>query len=122
MKQKKDIIKKYKRWGKLKNFYNIEKVPPGIASKLMTGHPNINPDETQNDSPTMRDMVKIAKQYKGTLGGYVVPVESGRDDARITFDEFTIKAPLRTVIRLQNDLYPNECDEVKKGYWRFWWD
>ena len=122
MKQKKDIIKKYKTWGKLNNYYSISKVPPGVASKLMTGFPNIDPNDTQNNSPMMKDMVKIAKKYKGTLGGYVIPVESGRDDARISFDEFTVKASMRVVMQLRSDVRPDECDEVKKGYWRFWWD
>ena len=120
--QKKDIIKKYKKWGKLRNFYNIDNVPVGVATKLMTGWPNVDPTSAQNLSPTMKEMVRIAKQYNGKLHGYVVPVESGRDDARISFEGFYIKADPRTAKKISNDTRPDEFDEIKTNYWRFWWD
>jgi len=90
----------------------------------MTGYPNVDPNDRQNNSPTMKEMVRIAKQYNGKLHGYVVPVESGRDDARISFEGFYIKAGPRTAIEVSNRTSPDEFDEVevKTNYWRFWWD
>lgn len=88
----------------------------------MTGWPNVDPKGTQNFSPTMKEMVRIAKKYNGKLHGYVVPVESGRDDARITFEGFYIKADPRTALEVSNSTRPDEFDEIKKNIWRFWWD
>ena len=88
----------------------------------MTEWPNVDPYSTHNLSPMMTEMVRIAKQYNGKLHGYVVPVESGRDDARITFEGFYIKADPRTAIKISNETRPDEFAEIKTNYWRFWWD
>jgi len=65
---------------------------------------------------------EIAKKYNGKLHGYVVPVESGREDARISFEGFYIKTDPRTAIEVSNSTRPDEFDEIKTNYWRFWWD
>ena len=106
------------------NFYNAEKVPPQVAEKLMTGYPNVNPEERHNDSPKMKDMVMLAKKYRGSLEGYVVPVESGRPDARITFDGIVLPVSMSTARKLADTFAlskPDEIDKVEGGI-RIWWD
>ena len=95
-------------------------MPPGLAGKLMTGYPNIDPEDTQNVSPTMKEMVQIAKNHKGKLEGYVIPVKSGRKDARISFVGFTIAASDKVASRLISSLSPDGVSKVK-GKWRFLW-
>ncbi len=82
----------------------------------------------------------MASRHNGTLEGYVIPVSTGRDDARISIDGFTIKASRKEAMKLRDELRkrkhkeewegetirwteePDELDEVRPGYWRFWWD
>lgn len=121
MEQKIDAIKKYKIYGRLDGFFNIKNVPPGIAEKLMTGWPNVDPEDTQNVSPTMKKMVQIAKKYKGKLEGHVISVKSHKPDARISFEGFTITIPDKAALQLMKSLKPDEFSKIK-GKWRFWWD
>ena len=129
--------------------YAFGGVSPETAEALMTGWPNISPDDTQNDSPPASEMVALAKKHNGTLCGYVIPAVSGRDDARIMLDGFTVKASNREAQRIYKEFEsrvdtgivhwkdsagvprserwyssetPDEFEEVKPGIWRFWWD
>jgi len=121
-------------------YYAFKELPSEKAEHLMTGWPNINANDKQNDSPAPIEMVAIAKTHNGTLCGYVIPVVSGRDDARITLDGLTIHASkaeaqkiykrfekreqtgmIRGVRWYENEA-PSEFEEVKPGVWRFWWD
>jgi len=129
--------------------YVFDDLPPEKAEALMIGWPNINAKDTQNNSPEAREMVAIAKTHNGVLTGYVIPVASERDDARITLDGFTIKASKAEAwkiykrfearkesgvhswrdekgglhsIRSHSDESPSDFVEVKPGVWRFWWD
>jgi len=122
------------------SYYRFEKLPLSEARKMMTGDPNINPEDGQNSSPTAREMMEIAAKHNGTMEGYVIPVSTKRDDARISFDGFTIKASKEDAMKLQRELKarkhtekwegeeitwnegPDEFNEVRPGYWRFWWD
>jgi hypothetical protein len=102
--------------------YIFEDLPAKEAKRLLTGWPNVDPKDRQNYSPTMEKMVEIADRYDGTLEGYVITVESGRDDARITFDGFTITADESKARALAKELKPDEFVKVGRKKWRFWWD
>lgn len=121
-------------------YYRFENLPAGEGRRMMTGGPNISPEDYQNRSPSAKEMLSIASKYNGTLEGYVIPVATGRDDARISVDAFTIKASKEEALKLRKELKsrkhteewegekmtwteePDEFDEVRPGYWRFWWD
>lgn len=126
-----ELMKKYIPEWQMKNirenpnriygFWYVENVPPSVAEKLFKGKPRLDPMGTQNYSPTMRRMVSLAEQYNGTLSGYVIPLESGRSDARITFDGFVLKGSDEQMKNLKRTLRPDEFDKINGGY-RFWWD
>jgi len=105
-----------------KEYYRVENVPPKLARTLMTGNPNIDPKETQNESPTMAKMIDYAEKFKGTLEGYVIPPESGRPDARITFDGIILSKMPKDRRTLNILLGADEKMKWGKGKRRFWWD
>jgi hypothetical protein len=118
-----DLEKKDPDWRKsLKNFYRVDNVPPKVAKTLLTGQPNVNPEDRQNNSPRMKEMIELAEKNKGLLEGYVVAEESGRPDARISFDGMTIEANERKAKQLKRLLQPDEFDNKGKNKWRMWWD
>ena len=122
------------------SYYRFNNLPVTDAKKTMTGEPNIDPEDGQNSSPTAKEMVQMAAKHRGTMEGYVIPVATKRDDARISFDGFTIRATKEEALKLRKELKskkhteewegekitwteaPDEFDEVRPGYWRFWWD
>ena len=113
------------------DYHRFEKVPPSLAETLLTGYPLVDPKETQNDGPTMRQMIGFAQANFGTLEGYII--EAGkRSDARITFDGMTLDVVPAQARQLQRTFgeMAREADEFDpasrftpgaKGY-RFWWD
>jgi len=103
-----------------KDFLYFNKLPISKAKQLMTGTPNVNINDTQNESPPMWKMVEIAESYDGTLEGYAT--EPTRDDARITFEGFTIKVNPRLAKEIADRYKPDEFDRVSKNKYRFWWD
>ena len=122
------------------SYYRFNNLPVTDAKRAMTGEPNINPEDGQNSSPTAKEMVQMAAKHQGTMEGYVIPVATKRDDARISIDGFTIRASKEEAVKLRKELKsrkhaeewegekitwtedPDEFDEVRPGYWRFWWD
>lgn len=118
--QKLELLKSYGEYNK--DDFFLSHVPPETAEQLLIGWPNVEPKERQNSSPTMKTMVELAKQYNGTLGGYCIPVESGRSDARISFDTLFLKISREDATKLRRSLKPNEFDLKKDGTYRFWWD
>jgi len=100
----------------------FEGLNPQIGKELLTGWPNVDPEDVQNDSPTMHEMVDTALKYKGSLKGYVITVESEREDARIRFDGFTIKIPKKDALELKEKLKPNDFQELDQDTFWFWWD
>jgi hypothetical protein len=122
------------------SYYRFEKLPVSEARKMVTGDPNVDPEDNQNSSPSSREIIELAARHNGTIEGYVIPVATQRDDARISLDGFTIRASKNDAMKLQRELKqrkhtemwegeettwneaPNEFDEVRPGYWRFWWD
>ncbi len=119
-KQKLDLLKSYGEYRK--DGFRIRNVPVEVAEKLYGPWPNLNPEESFNNSPKMKKLVELAKQYNGTLEGDVFPVESGRSDARISFDAIYLKCSKEDAQRLRHNLKPNEFDLEKDGTYRFWWD
>jgi hypothetical protein len=109
----------------LKDFFHIAEVPVDVIEPFTEGEkPFLNPDDTQNSSPSVRELLALAKRFPGsTVGGYVIPTESGRDDARISLDTIYIKAPGTVATKLKRELKPDEYSYNKetKSY-RFWWD
>jgi hypothetical protein len=122
------------------SYYRFQKLPVSEARKMSTGEPNLELEDNQNSSPSTREMFDMAAKHNGTMEGYVIPMASGRDDARISVDGFTIRASKEDAQKLQRELKnkkhtekwegeeitwnegPDEFDEVSPGYWRFWWD
>lgn len=102
-------------------FFRVVGVPTEVAKTLYFASPPLTPNSRQNDSPKMSKMVKIAEKYNGVLEGYVIPIESKREDARVTFDGFIIKVDEKTALALKKLLKPDEFSPQEKGY-RFWWD
>ena len=120
--QKANLIKPELRSHGFRSHVSFEGLSAQTAKELLTGWPNANPEGRQNDSPTMREMVDIALKYAGTLEGYIITVESGRPDARINFDGFTIKLSKNEALELAKRLKPRNFDEFNEETFRFWWD
>jgi hypothetical protein len=103
-------------------FVTFEGLSPQIGKELLTGWPNVDPEDVQNASPTMQEMVDITLKHKGTLKGYIIPVETEREDARIRFDGFTIKIPKKGALELKKKLKPKDFQECGQDTFWFWWD
>jgi hypothetical protein len=102
------------------SYFSIGNVPAYAAERYI-GTKLLHSNDRQNESPTVRRMLDMVKRYDGNLFGYVIPVESGRPDARISFDGFIINVDEQTANRLKNTLHPDEFSREPSG-WRFWWD
>ena len=105
-----------------KQLFYVKGVPPSLAKSLLRGWPLVRATDRQNESPTMRTMIALAEAHGGTLGGYVIPIESGRSDSRIAFD--TLFIPTESHARALKAKYqPDEFMEWgnPRG-WRLWWD
>jgi hypothetical protein len=120
--QKADWIKPYLEEEYRSDFNNIALVPPEVALQLLDGWPNINPQGRQNRSPTMKKLIETCIKYQGNLSGYFIPVESGRDDARIQFDGIRLKLTSEDAKRLKRNLKPNSFRDLGEGVYSFWWD
>jgi hypothetical protein len=82
----------------------------------------MDPDETQNSSPSIAEFVALAKRFKGmTLFGYrVLPP---RGDERISVEGFNVpsKSVSRKALVELAKLNADEFDE-EDGEIRAWWD
>lgn len=106
-----------------KDYWAFQGVPAKVMKKLIAENPGVvKMDESQNYSPTEQEMLDIATKYNGTLEGYAIPPESGRADARVMIDGFTLPVSDATAKSLQKQYKPDEFDKTVKGEWRFWWD
>jgi|WetSurMetagenome_2_1015567.scaffolds.fasta_scaffold51167_6 hypothetical protein len=119
-KQKLELLKPYGEYDK--DYFHIGKVPPEVAEQLYGDWPNLSAEESFNNSPTMKELVDLTKQYNGTLSGYCIPVESGREDARISFDAIYLKCTKEEAQKLKRKYSPDEFDRKADGSYRFWWD
>ncbi len=109
-------------YDKRHNYFGFSGVTPKEAEMWMATHPAVlDPGDAQNMSPTNAEMIEIAKKHRGTLFGYAIPPESGRSDARVSFEGFILPISELQALRLQNDLRADEFDKVRGGY-RYWWD
>jgi len=105
-----------------REIYWFSGISPATAKYYMERFPQfMNPDEGHNDSPVMREMIALAEKYNGTIGGYAIPPESGRDDRRVTFDSLVLPIDEATAKALQTQLKADEFGTRGNGY-RFWWD
>jgi RNA polymerase-binding transcription factor DksA len=109
------------------NFFKISRVSPTEAEEIMKTAPGlISPDGRTNYSPTMREMIKIAKENNGKLFGHAAP-----SSGYVFFDGFVLdvsEAKAQEIVgklaKTPNDndtSAPDEFSKVKSGY-RFWWD
>lgn len=109
-------------------YYYYEGLPPSVAKRITTGSPNIDPDDTENESPTAKEMIEIAEKHSGLLIGYVVM--RPKNDRRIAVTGFEIEVDDKTARELKKELAKREIgpDEFirvrgrKSIVWRFWWD
>ena len=77
--------------------------------------------ETQNESPTVAEMLEIGRRFPGTtFHGYVVSPE--RPDERISLEGFHLAASELDSLRLNEELGPDEHGQEEDGRWWFWWD
>jgi hypothetical protein len=112
----------------LKDYFHIEGVPLKIIEQLKGNKPEFDLKDAQNESPNHKEMISIIKKHKGSLlCGYVIPLTSGRDDARVSFDTIYLKTDELTARQLSmTDVsQPDEFDEIEfkgKKYFRLWWD
>lgn len=110
----------------LKEVFYFENLDPTDVEQLLGKEKGqLDPDDYQNEAPTARELIIAAKKNKGKLGGYVIPIESGRDDARVSLD--TIYLPTKIARRYKKawDETEHPVDEFtneKKGLVRIWWD
>jgi hypothetical protein len=118
--QKIELVKPFGDYKK--DYFSIDDVPPEIVEQLFGDWPNTHPQDRQNNSPNVKKMVKLAKQYNGTLDGYCIPVASGREDARISFDALNLKVTKEDAKRLKRNLKPNDFKLKEDGSYWFWWD
>jgi SAM-dependent methyltransferase len=102
------------------SYYRFENLPASDARKMMTGQPNIDPEDNQNRSPASNEMIQLATKHHGTLEGYVIPVTTGRVDSRISIDSFTIKASREDAMKLRDDLRNTKHSFVEDGEYISW--
>jgi len=106
--------------GQYGHFSNL---PTKVAEKLMTGYPNVDPKDAQNNSPTAKAMVMLAKKHNGTLGGYYIDAkDTTRDDNRITFETLYLKMKKDEAEKLRDKIKPDEFNKIGKDTYQFWWD
>lgn len=126
-----EAVKPYSDYSRGHDYIHFKAMPASVAKKLLTGNPNADPDDYVNYSPTIRRMVRLAEMHGGTLEGYAIPVESGRDDARIDFDGFSLPVSLAKAQKIiQQERQEDESQRVRKpdelyeipGGVRLWWD
>ncbi len=97
------------------SYYRFEKLPVLKARRMAKGEPNINPEDGQNRSPTAKEMIDLAAKHNGTMEGYVIPIATKRDDARISLDGFTIRATKEEAKKLQRELKNRKHTEEWEG-------
>lgn len=114
-----EILKSYGKYSD--SYFSVNFVPFSVAQNLTEGITKLDLNESQNESPTMKELLELAKKYNGLLCGYVIPKASKREDYRINFDAIVL--PITEIIakKLKRKLKPDEFDKTKQG-WRFWWD
>lgn len=103
-------------------FFHFQNMPPEVVKKLLSGWPNADKKDRQNRSPTLKKMLDLASRHNGSLSGYCIPVESGRSDARISFEEFTLHITKQEAMKLKRSLKPDNLTELEKDTYSFWWD
>jgi len=101
------------------DYWSVGGVPPAVARELLNDEGDM--DEYHNSAPTHEEMLEICESHNGTLEGYIIPKESGRNDARVMFDGFTLDTDELSAHRLAVSMHPDEFDQTNNG-WRFWWD
>ena len=121
-KQKVELLKPHFSSFRSGDFGLFDNLPVESAKKLMTGYPNVDPKDTQNNSPTMAEMLKLAKTHDGTIGGYIIPSDSGRDDSRIQFTSVQLKIDKADAEKLRDNKMPDEFTKQGKDTFTFWWD
>ena len=116
-------LKKYcSRMSAVNNeFFYIDFVPYSVAENLTEGITKLDPSKRHNGSPTMKELLELAKKYNGLLEGYVIPKASKREDYRITFDGIVLPITKEMALMLRSKFKPDEFDQTPQG-WRFWWD
>jgi len=121
-KQKVELLRPHFSNFRSGDFGLFDNLPVEKAKKLMTGYPNVDPKDTQNNSPTMAEMLKLAKTHDGTVGGYIIPSDSGRDDSRIQFTSVQLKIDKTDAEKLRDSKMPDEFTQQGKNTFTFWWD
>lgn len=121
-KQKFNLLKPHLTNYSEKSFGLFENLPVDTAKKLMTGYPNVDPNDVQNNSPTMKELLELAKTHDGTIGGYIIPVDTGRDDSRIQFTSVQLRLDKEKANQLKKREIPDDFTQQAENTFTFWWD
>ena len=103
------------------SFCRVKNVPARVANRLPDKYGYLDLKSSQNNSPTMKEMMDISLKYNGVLEGYIIPFSSRRKDCRISFDGFIINVSADIAMKLYDCFSPDEFSLYEGGY-RFWWD
>jgi hypothetical protein len=97
---------------------------------LLVIEDHADPNDKQNDAPTIRDLITFAKQLKSKgydfyFGGYAISPK--REDYRVSIDTITIKYLFDNDNHINNKIIKNffkDADEKDEdtNYFRFWYD
>ena len=96
------------------------------AIRVMELLPEWEMEMRQNQSPSIREMIRLGRTYPGiTFHGY--RIGPAREDERISFEGFTLpkdsvshREAERLAEELRPDLDPDDLDQGDR--WYFWWD
>jgi len=126
-KEKADFLSAYyneEAWGSIRKFSGVH---VSIMHQLVaTGE--ADPEETQNNSPSIKEFIDFADEMKDTFSvdvlfhGYrVLPT---RDDVRVSLEGFEIKGAIDRVALISVVNFGRCADEfeIRDDYIRAWWD
>jgi hypothetical protein len=142
--QKQKLVRKYASYirpefrSQFKNEVLFEGLPVSEAKQLLTGLPNIDPQSAWNSSPSYKEMITLAEQYSGYLGGEMI-TDPKYAEIRLDTIFLPIDAKTAVLVRYQlckpyrrktkknpiNDHCPDEVKPYSIGNiqtYKFWWD
>ena len=102
---------------------HFEGMPASVLSELMANLPPALLEQTQNDSPSMREFVEFGRRYDDvTFHGYVV--EARREDERVSVEGFSAPLSLYDEMERQDLVRMSKADQFGnyRGRLFAWWD
>jgi len=106
------------------DFISYSEVPAKVIIEISKKVPKENLEDRENNSPSFKDFVEIAKKYPYTKFECYI-ITDKRDDERITINGIYIPPvdmELIKEIRKRQLAPPEEDLIIKSGYRLLWWD